>query len=223
MENNPPDNDRFSPVLQMRSARVVIAVAAQLNMKLVTLDFPKAFLLGKMDAARPIFMHAPHGFAKFPGAIYEILLPLYGLTVSSRRFYESLSEFMRALGFQHFAGGDPCLFRRPRNMPTTKEIAANNLAAQKWDLPPRPSGAPPVSPKPSRSGTAPTHEHPCPERFDQPEYKSTPNARFEPFHAEGLAPDAINGLFAGTHYEMAGACVDDLLVATHTSAQTNRR
>jgi hypothetical protein len=88
VENNPPDDDRFSPVLQMRSARVVIAVAAQLNMQLVTLDFPKAFLLGKMDAARPIFMHAPQGFEKFPGEIYEILLPLYGLTVSSRRFYE---------------------------------------------------------------------------------------------------------------------------------------
>jgi len=164
-------------------------------------------------------MYAPHGFAKFPGEIYEILLPLYGLTVSSRRFYESLSEFMRALGFQHFAGGDPCLFRRPRNMPTPKEIAANNLAAQKWNLPPRPSGAPPMSPKSSRSGPAPTFEYPYPERFDQPEYKSTPNVRFEPFHSEGLAPDAINGLFAGTYYEMAGAYVDDLLVATHTSAQ----
>ena len=108
---------KTSPVGQMKSVRVILAVAAQLNMELVTMDFPEAFLLGKMGQGKPICMFAPEGFGK-PGEIWNIKLPLYGLTVSSRRFYESLSEFMRAIGFQHFSGGDPCLLRRQRPLPT---------------------------------------------------------------------------------------------------------
>ena len=90
MEAEDPESDNFSPVAQMRTVRVLLAVAAQLNLELVTMDFPKAFLLGKMDKSKPIFMYAPEGYGS-PGEIWGICLPLYGLTVSSRRFYESLS------------------------------------------------------------------------------------------------------------------------------------
>ena len=131
MEKNTSDEDRYSPVTQMRTARLVMAVAAQLNMELVTIDFPKAFLLGKMDKAKPVFMFAPEGFESFDGEIWQICLPLYGLTISSRKFYESLSEFMRSIGFVHFAGGDPCLFRRPKVLPNTQQTFDNHLAAKK--------------------------------------------------------------------------------------------
>ena len=137
MEAEDPESDNFSPVAQMRTVRVLLAVAAQLNLELVTMDFPKAFLLGKMDKSKPIFMHAPEGYGS-PGEIWGICLPLYGLTVSSRRFYESLSEFMRAVGFSHFGGGDPCLFRRKRQLPNELQAKVNHTSAQEAGLPGRP-------------------------------------------------------------------------------------
>jgi hypothetical protein len=93
METHAEDDDNFSPVVQMKTVRLLLAVAAQLNLELLTMDFPKAFLLGKMDDSKPIFMHAPEGHGT-KGEIYQIMLPLYGLTIASRKFYESPSEFM---------------------------------------------------------------------------------------------------------------------------------
>ena len=43
--------------------------------------------------------------------IWSVLLPIYGLTISSRLFYQCVSEFFRSIGMGHFMG-DPCLFRR---------------------------------------------------------------------------------------------------------------
>ena len=107
MENNAGENDKYSPVAQIKTVRVTLAVAAQLNLELVAVGFPKAFLPGKVDKSKPIFMYAPEGFSTFAGGIWQVCLPLYGLTISSRKSYESLSGFLRAIGFQHFAGGGP--------------------------------------------------------------------------------------------------------------------
>jgi hypothetical protein len=243
MENHEEDDDNFPPVAQMRTVRLILAVAAQLNMELVTMDFPKAFLLGKMDAAKPICMFAPEGFGN-PGEIWRICLPLYGLTISSRRFYESLSEFMRAVGFSHFAGGDPCLFRRTRLLPNATQAQINNTKSVGIGLQGRPlektgdfaipdvNGATmildddaivahtlPRGPQPSRIGppNMPTRNYP--KYMDEEEYKSQPNVDFEPHHAVGLAPDAMNGLFPGTYYELAITYVDDLLGATHEAQE----
>jgi len=218
MEKNPNNDDKFSPVAQMRTVRTAMATAAQLNLQLVTLDFPKAFLLGKMDDAKPIFMYAPRGYADFKGEVYQILLPLYGLTVSSRRFYESLSEFMRELGFEHYAGGDPCLFRRPQRIPTKKEVEDNNVAGRKWNLEERPKGAEPRGPAHSLPEEAPAYHHPYPDFMDDEAYKTSPNVSFEPHHSEGLAPDATNGLPKGAYYELAICYVDDLLGLSHHTA-----
>jgi hypothetical protein len=57
-----------------------------------------------------------------------------------------------------------------------------------------------------------------PEFMDDEAHKTSPNVNFEPHHAEGLAPDAINGLPRGAHYELAICCVGDLLGLTHHTA-----
>ena len=224
MEKHAEDDDNFSPVVQMKTVRVLLAVAAQLNLEIVTMDFPKAFLLGKMDDSKPIYMYAPEGFGQ-PGEIWKLQLPLYGLTVSSRRFYESLSEFLRAIGFEHFAGGDPCLFRRLQRLPTEHEAYQNHLSAVDMEMKGRPvadgkvlSQALPRAPQSSRVGPATSPSYPYPEYMDLPEYKKAPNVAFETFHADGLDPEAINGLLQGMYYEFAACYVDDLLGLTHAAA-----
>ena len=59
--------ETFSPVVQLQTVRVVLAVAAQLNLEIVMMDLPKAFLLGKLDDSRPINMYAPDGGYGLPG------------------------------------------------------------------------------------------------------------------------------------------------------------
>jgi hypothetical protein len=217
MEDTDDGDDRHSPVTQMETVRLLLAVAAQLNLEIFTLDFPKAFLLGRMSDVKKIYMHAPEGFGE-PGEVWLIVLPLCGLTVSSRRFYEALSEFLRAIGFEHFSGGDPCLFRRVKRLPSKKETACNTAKAVAKGLAARPLSAPPLGPLPARIGPCEQHEYPYPEYMELPEYKDSPNVPFEPHHATGLGPNAMNGLFPGEYVELAATYVDDLIGGSHEAA-----
>jgi len=73
MEDTSDGDDRFSPVTQMKTVRVIFAVAAQLNMEIFTMDFPKAFLLGRMSGFKKIYMHAPDGFGEPRGDLADPL------------------------------------------------------------------------------------------------------------------------------------------------------
>jgi hypothetical protein len=63
MQNGDYDDDKCSPVVQLQTVRVILAVAAQLNLELVFLDLPKAFLflMGRMDLTKPLSLHACTG------------------------------------------------------------------------------------------------------------------------------------------------------------------
>jgi len=170
-----------------------------------------------MSDVKKIYMHAPEGFGE-PNEVWLIILPLYGLTVSSRRFYEALSEFLRAIGFEHFSGGDPCLFRRVKRIPSKAETATNTAKAVAKGLAARPLSAPPFGPLPARIGPCERHEYSYPEYMELPEYKDSPNVPFEIHHATGLHPNAMNGLFPGEYAELAATYVDDLIGASHETA-----
>ena len=62
MQNDDYEDDKYSPVVQLQTVRVILAVAAQLNLELVFLDLPKAFLMGRMDLTKPLYMFAPEGY-----------------------------------------------------------------------------------------------------------------------------------------------------------------
>jgi hypothetical protein len=107
---DPTEEDTFSPVARVDSFKLVCAVIAQLRMDMGTADVKKAFFKGRFQGRR-YFIWAPRGFATFPGEIWEVLVPIYGLTISARLWYQCISEFLRQIGFVHYHG-DPCLFRR---------------------------------------------------------------------------------------------------------------
>jgi hypothetical protein len=75
-------------------------------------DVKKAFFKGRF-AGRRYFIWAPPGFSTFPSEIWEVLVPIYGLTIFARLWYQCISEFLRQVGFEHYHG-DPCLLRRLR-------------------------------------------------------------------------------------------------------------
>jgi hypothetical protein len=80
MQNEDYDDDKYSPVVQLQTVRVILAVAAQLNLELVFLDLPKAFLMGRMDLTKPLYVFAPEGCGE-PGEMWMLKLPIYGLTI----------------------------------------------------------------------------------------------------------------------------------------------
>ena len=102
-------NDTYSPVLKLENVKVVLAVIAQEGLDLKCIDIKKAFFKGRLQ--QPVYIWAPPGFESFSGEVWCVLLPIYGLTMSAKIFYQCVSEFFRMIGFTHFIG-DPCLFRR---------------------------------------------------------------------------------------------------------------
>ena len=80
--------DTYSPVVQLQTVRVVLAVAAQLNLELVMMGLPKAFLLGKLDESRPIYMYAPEDLASMEKFGFSYYPPM----VSPSRLASSLKH-----------------------------------------------------------------------------------------------------------------------------------
>ena len=79
---------------------MILAVIAQEQMCVKLIDVKKAFFKGRLH--KPIYIWAPDGHASFEKEIWSVLLPIYGLTISSRLFYQCVSEFFRSIGMEHF-------------------------------------------------------------------------------------------------------------------------
>ena len=158
----------------------------------------------------------------FPGEIWLLLLPVYGLTISSRKFFETLSEFFRALGYAHFGGHDTCLFKRCRRLPKASDLPRLSADAVASGLPSRPASAGPLGPTPAVfDSTIPDtpESYPYPTYMDDINYKFSPNVDFQPHTAAGLNPDVVSAVQPDTYNELLCVYVDDVLGATHHSAE----
>ena len=89
-------DDTFNPVARTDTFKVVCSVIAQLGMTFGTADVKKAFFKGRF-AGRRYFIWAPPGFSSFPSEVWEVMVPIYGLTISARLWYQCISEFLRQL------------------------------------------------------------------------------------------------------------------------------
>ena len=151
-----------------------------------------------------------------------LLLPVYGLTISSRKFFETLSEFIRALGFSHFGGHDTCLFKRVRTITDTVDLPALTLAASNLGFPGRPSSASlfgPASATLDPEIPTPPASYPYPDYMDDIAYRTALNIDFGPHTATGLHPEFTNAMQPSTYNELLCVYVDDVLGATHHSAE----
>ena len=84
----------FSPVVKMSSIRVVLGIAASLNLEIEQLDVKTAFLHGDLD--EEIYMEQPEGF-KVKGKenlVCRLRKSLYGLKQAPRQWYKKFDSFM---------------------------------------------------------------------------------------------------------------------------------
>ncbi len=86
--------ETYSPVLAIRTFRILIALATQLKLKIYNFDITTAFLNGELDEI--IYLQQPPGFIdqKHSKRVWRLNKALYGLRQASRKWNQKLVEFL---------------------------------------------------------------------------------------------------------------------------------
>jgi Reverse transcriptase (RNA-dependent DNA polymerase)/Integrase core domain len=90
-------NETFAPVAKFTSIRMLLALAAHLDLELHQMDVKTAFLHG--DLNEEIYMNLPPGFPK-PNVVWKLKKGLYGLKQASREWYKKIRTEFEGLGFK---------------------------------------------------------------------------------------------------------------------------
>ncbi|KAL5818254.1 hypothetical protein ACOSQ3_022150 [Xanthoceras sorbifolium] len=99
----------FSPVVKMSSIRVVLGLAASLNLEVEQLDVKTAFLHGDLD--EEIYMEQPESF-QVKGkekSVCRLKNSLYGLKQAPRQWYKKFDSFMEKNKYNRTTA-DHCVF-----------------------------------------------------------------------------------------------------------------
>ena len=99
----------FSPVVKMSSIRVILGLAASLDLEVEQMDVKTAFLHGDLD--KEIYMEQPEGFQVKGKEDYVCKLhkSLYGLKQAPRQWYKKFESVMGKQGYRKTAS-DHCVF-----------------------------------------------------------------------------------------------------------------
>lgn len=101
----------FAPVVKMTSIRMILGLAACLNLELEQLDVKTAFLHG--DLHEEIYMEQPEGF-EVKGKenfVCKLKKSLYGLKQAPRQWYHKFDSFMSSNEYKRTTA-DPCVYFR---------------------------------------------------------------------------------------------------------------
>ena len=102
-------DDIFSPVVKMSSIRVVLGLAASLDLEIEQMDVKTAFLHGELE--EEIYMEQPEGFEVKGKEDYVCRLKksLYGLKQAPRQWYKKFESVMGEHGYKKTTS-DHCVF-----------------------------------------------------------------------------------------------------------------
>ncbi|POM69092.1 Gag-pol Polyprotein [Phytophthora palmivora] len=101
----------FSPVIRMEVLRLLLTIAALLDLEIDQMDVKTAFLTGFLE--EEIYMAQPEGFTT-PGQedlVCKLIKSLYGMKQAPRVWYQTLSDFLVKLNFSKLIKGS-CVFIR---------------------------------------------------------------------------------------------------------------
>ena len=102
-------SETFSPVVKFETVRIVMAITAADDLKIVPFDIKTAFLNG--DIVELLYMEQPEGFVDKDHPDYVCLLhkALYGLKQASRNWNHKFHQFLLQFGFTA-SDADPCAY-----------------------------------------------------------------------------------------------------------------
>ena len=97
-----PQSD--SPTVSKESFKILMAISANENFKLASVDIRAAFLQSR-TLDRDVFMLPPADIKK-PGLIWRLKKPLYGLDDASRKFWLRVKEVLKKMGLKVLEGDE---------------------------------------------------------------------------------------------------------------------
>ena len=93
-----------SLTVSKESFKILMAVAANSNFKLASVDIRAAFLQSR-TLDRDVFMQPPPDIRK-QGIIWRLKKPLYGLDDASHKFWLRVKEVLRGIGLKVMEGDE---------------------------------------------------------------------------------------------------------------------
>ena len=97
----------FAPVAKYTTLRFLLALAVQMDLKILQLDVKSAFLNGELQ--EEIYLKQPEGFSNDSGRVYKLLKALYGLKQAARAWYQTMDNCLRSIKAQP-SSGDQSLY-----------------------------------------------------------------------------------------------------------------
>jgi hypothetical protein len=102
----------FAGTVKSESVRLLLCIAAELDLELLSVDVRTAFLYPTIPADEPIYMRRPTGLtdADMPPVV-RLNKCIYGLPMASAQFREHSDSTLRSLGFVPLAS-DTCVYQQ---------------------------------------------------------------------------------------------------------------
>lgn len=107
------EDSKAAPVASLISIRIVLVLAIMAGWYAHLMDVKGAFLHGKFEKGRRVFMKIPEGFEKwFPvGWVLELLATLYGTKQAAKQFWLELIKALKKMNFK-LNRADPCVYHQ---------------------------------------------------------------------------------------------------------------
>ena len=91
-------DETYAPVIKLVSLRIMLTIAATLDLDLKHWDIVAAFVNGRLTEA--VYMRQPHGFEDGSSKVCLLKSSLYGLCQSARAWYNKLDEVMTLISWK---------------------------------------------------------------------------------------------------------------------------
>jgi hypothetical protein len=91
-------DETFASVVKPMSYKALFAIAAALDLEIEQMDVKTAFLYGHVD--HEIYVEQPHHLTDGTSKVCKLRKALYGLKQAPRIWYQTLTNFLRNLGFE---------------------------------------------------------------------------------------------------------------------------
>jgi len=100
-------SETFAPVVRFESVRVILALAATMDMEMCQFDVKTAFLHGELK--EDLYMNQPEGFDDGSSRVCHLLKGLYGLKQAPRAWNSKFHSFLSSYGLTR-SEADHCVY-----------------------------------------------------------------------------------------------------------------
>ena len=105
------EHDKFAPVVNEITVNIAMVLSLMAGWAIKVLDVKGAFLHGKFEKGRTLYMEVPQGFKSYyeNDSVLKLKKTLYGTIQAAKRFWIELLKVFRELKYKK-SEADPCLY-----------------------------------------------------------------------------------------------------------------